>query len=476
MMRLMGAAWEMTCLSDIAAVVLAAGRGTRMKSKLTKALHPLAGRPAVEYTVRAARAAGAGRIVVVAAPENAEPIRSTLGDDCEYVIQQEQLGTAHAVMQAEAPLRDFAGRVLVLSCDAVMLRGETLRDLVAQNRRSGAAATFLSARLPDPSGYGRIIREGATDRVLRIVETKRPGDATPEELKVDEVFTSITCFDSAILWSTLKRISNDNAQHEYYITDVFKLMAADGLPMEAMIAPDWTEGLCPNDRAELAEAEARMRARVNRRLMLDGVTIVDPATTYIDDTVTIARDTVIMPNTFITGTTTIGEDCHIGPNTTIKDCRIGNGVEILYSLLRESEVCDGASFGPFAHMRPGTVLGPRAKIGNFNELKNAKIGAGTKIAHLSYIGDATVGADTIIGCGVITSNYDGVKKWPTKIGSRAFVGCNTNLVAPVEVGDGAYIAAGSTITDAVPNDSFAIARERQVTKEGYMKKKREKSE
>lgn len=462
--------------SDVAAVILAAGYGTRMKSKVTKMLHPLAGRPLVEYSVRAARAAGADRIVLVIGPRQGEAIRAALGDACEYAFQAEQLGTGHAALQAAEALRDFHGLVLVMFGDAAMIRGETLTDLIAHHRAKGARATLLSARLPDPTGYGRVIRDPVSGRVLRIVETKKPGDATPDETKVDEVFTAAACFDADRLWPALRRLSNDNAQREYYFTDVFKIMAADGEPVEAMVAPDWRESLCPNDRAELAEAEALMRARINRRLMLDGVTIVDPRTTYIDDTVTVGPDTIIFPNTFISGATSIGQDCRIGPNTTIKDCRIGDGVEILYSYLREGEIRDGASFGPFAHLRPGTVVGPRAKIGNFNELKNSTIGEGTKIAHLSYIGDATVGSETIIGCGVITVNYDGVKKWPTKIGSRALVGCNTNLVAPVEVGDGAYIAAGSTITERVPDDSFAIARERQVTKEGYMKKKREKSE
>ncbi|MGE5561133.1 MAG: bifunctional UDP-N-acetylglucosamine diphosphorylase/glucosamine-1-phosphate N-acetyltransferase GlmU [Chloroflexota bacterium] len=466
----------MSRLSDVAAVILAAGYGTRMKSKVTKMLHPLAGRPLVEYSVRAARGAGAERIVMVIGPRQGDDIRAAIGDACEYAFQAEQLGTGHAAMQAESALKGFRGLVLVLFGDAAMIRAETLNELIAYHREKNAAATLLTAKLPDPTGYGRVIREAVTGSVLRIVETKKPGDATPDEMKVDEVFTSVACFDSDKLWSALGRLTNSNAQREYYFTDVFRIIAADGDRVEAWIARDWREAVCPNDRVELAEAEALMRARINRKLMLSGVTIVDPRSTYIDDTVVIGPDTVIMPNTFICGNTVIGEDCRIGPNSTIKDCRIGNGVEIIYSFLREGEICDGASFGPFAHMRPGTVLGPRAKIGNFNELKNSRIGAGTKIAHLSYIGDATVGTDTIIGCGVITVNYDGTKKWPTKIGSRTLVGCNTNLVAPVEVGDDAYIAAGSTITDQVPNDSLAIARERQVTKPGYMKKKREKSE
>lgn len=462
-------------MSNLAAVVLAAGNGTRMKSKVTKMLHPLAGRPLVGYSVKAARAAGAERCVVVVSPQNGDAIRAALGESCEYVVQAEQLGTGHAAMQAEPALRDFDGLVLVLFGDAGLITGETLEKLCEHHLAKGAAATLLSAVLPDPTGYGRVIRDEATGRVLKVVETKKAGDATPTEMLVDEVFTSLTCFTSAKLWAALRRVGNSNAQREYYFTDIFKILVADGERVDACIADDWRETLCPNDRVELAEAEEQMRARINRQLMLDGVTLLDPHATYIDDTVTIARDTVILPNTHIRGNTVIGEDCRIGPDTTIEDCRIGNNVEILYSYLREGELADGVHFGPFAQMRPGSTLGPNVRIGNFNEVKNSHIAAGTKIAHLSYIGDADIGSDTIIGCGVITVNYDGQKKYRTKIGSRTLVGCNTNLVAPVEVGDGAYVAAGSTVTDRVPDDSFAIARERQVTKEGYMKK-REKSE
>lgn len=463
-------------LTNIASVHLAAGLGTRMKSKVTKMLHPLAGRPLVGYTVKAAREAGAQRCVVVVGPQQGDAIRAALGDSCEYVVQHEQLGTGHAAMQAEPLLRDFDGLVLVLFGDAGLITGQTLEKLCEHHVRTGAAATLLSAVLPDPTGYGRVIRDQATGQVLRVVETKKPGDATPQELMVDEVFTSLTCFTSAKLWSALRRVGNDNAQHEYYFTDVFKFLVADGERVEACIADDWRETLCPNDRVDLAEAEAQLRVRINREHMLNGVTLVDPATTYIEDTVQIGRDTVILPNTHLRGSTVIGDDCRIGPDTTIENCRVGNNVEILYSYLRDGELADGVHFGPFAQMRPGSTLGPNVKIGNFNEVKNSHIGAGTKIAHLSYIGDADVGDEALIGCGVITVNYDGKKKFRTKIGSRAFVGCNTNLVAPVEVGDGAYVAAGSTITDRVPDDSFAIARERQVTKEGYMQKKREKSE
>lgn len=447
------------------AIVLAAGQGTRMKSNLYKVLHPVCGKPMVEHVIDHVKGIGADRVVTIVG-HGAELVEETLGQKSEYVLQAEQLGTAHAVQQAEQLLGELEGTTLVICGDTPLIRSETMDALVRKHKELGAKATILTAIADNPTGYGRIIR-GEQGEVLRNVEQK---DATPEEQAVTEINTGTYCFDNRALFDALKRVKNDNAQGEYYLPDVMGILQSEGALIGAHVSDDFSETLGVNDRVVLAQAEAVMRHRIAEKHMRNGVTIIAPETTVISADAIIGRDTVIQPGTIIEGRSKIGEECTIGPNSHIINSEISNRTSIHSSVVKSSKIGSDTTVGPFAHIRPDTDLGNHVKVGNFVEIKKSSFGEGSKVSHLSYIGDAEVGSSVNIGCGSITVNYDGKNKFKTIIEDEAFIGCNSNLVAPVTVGKGSYIAAGSTVTKDVPEDSLAIARARQENKVGYAEK------
>lgn len=449
-------------MSNIFAVILAAGQGTRMKSKLYKVLHPVCGKPMVQHVVDHIQTLDVNRIVTVVG-HGAETVQEQLGDKSEYVLQAKQLGTAHAVQQAEAILSSEEGTTLVICGDTPLIRPETMQALFEHHQAKKAKATILTAVAEDPTGYGRILR-GEHGQVEQIVEQK---DATAAQQLVTEINTGTYCFDNKMLFETLKLVKNDNAQGEYYLPDVIELLQKQAEIVEAYVIEDFEETLGVNDRFALAQAETLMRARINERHMRNGVTIVNPAATYISSDAVIGCDTVVQPGSMIEGATVIGEGCLIGPNTQIVDSRIGDRTSIHTSVVRESTIADDTAIGPFANIRPLSDIGSHVKIGNFVEVKKSTLGDDTKVSHLSYIGDAEVGNNVNIGCGSITVNYDGKNKFQTIIEDDVFVGCNSNLVAPVKVGKGSFIAAGSTITKEVPEDALAIARARQENKPNY---------
>ncbi|MDI6710725.1 MAG: bifunctional UDP-N-acetylglucosamine diphosphorylase/glucosamine-1-phosphate N-acetyltransferase GlmU [Bacillota bacterium] len=455
-------------MASLAAVVLAAGKGTRMKSRYPKVLHRVAGRPMLAYVLDAVESAGADRVVVVAG-FGLDAVRAAVGTRAEVVCQEEQLGTAHALLQAEERLAGEKADVLVVCGDTPLLRGRTLADLVAYHREAGVTATVLTTRMEDPTGYGRVLR-GEDGLVRRIVEQK---DASPAELAVDEINTGVYCFAAEGLFDALRRIGRENRQGEYYLTDIVSLYVREERPVASWVAADPTAVMGINDRVQLARAEQILRRRIVERLMLDGVTVIDPATTFVDAGVSIAPDTVIYPFTIIEGETAIGRDCIIGPQARLVDCRLGDGVTFQNSIALESEVGDGTTVGPFAYLRPGNRIGARARIGDFVEMKKSVVGEGSKIPHLSYIGDALIGSGVNVGAGTITCNYDGRKKSATVIEDGAFIGSNANLVAPVKVGRGAYIGAGSTITQDVPPGALGVARGRQKNIEGWAARKKD---
>ncbi|WP_405105829.1 bifunctional UDP-N-acetylglucosamine diphosphorylase/glucosamine-1-phosphate N-acetyltransferase GlmU [Paenibacillus sp. FSL K6-1217] len=452
------------------AVVLAAGQGKRMKSKLYKVLHPVCGKPMVGHVLDTVKATGCQRNVIVVG-HGAEKVKAYLGEDAEYVLQDVQLGTGHAVKQAKDLLGSEEGTTIVICGDTPLVMSETLEGMMALHEAQNAAATVLTAVMEQPAGYGRIIR-GEDGGVLKIVEQK---DCTESEAAVHEINTGTYCFDNAKLFAALEKVTNTNNQQEYYLTDVIGILRGQGDIVLGYQAHDAAESIGVNDRLALSEAEGYMRQRINRGHMLGGVTIIDPASTYIGADVEIGADTVLYPGTVLKGKTVIGEDCVIGPASEIEDCVIMDGAAVKHSVLNQAQVGTRASVGPFAYLRPGTVLGEDVKIGDFVEIKNATIGDGSKVSHLSYVGDAEVGKHVNIGCGAITVNYDGYNKFRTEIGDDAFIGSNVNLVAPVTVGKGAFIVAGSTITRPVSENDLAIARPRQENKPGYAEKIRSRA-
>ncbi|GLC90392.1 bifunctional UDP-N-acetylglucosamine diphosphorylase/glucosamine-1-phosphate N-acetyltransferase GlmU [Lysinibacillus piscis] len=452
-------------MSNIFAVILAAGQGTRMKSKLYKVLHTVCGKPMVQHVVDHIQELGVQRIVTIVG-HGAEKVQQQLGTKSEYVLQQEQLGTAHAVQQAQPILENEEGITLVVCGDTPLIRPETMQALLKHHQEKGAKATILTAIADNPTGYGRILR-GHNGQVEQIVEQK---DASPEQQVVKEINTGTYCFDNKALFEALKLVKNDNAQGEYYLPDVIEILQKQEAVVEAYVTEDFEETLGINDRVALSQAETIMRARINEKHMRNGVTIINPETTHISVDAEIGRDTVLQPGTIIEGKTVVGEDCIIGPNTQLIASRIGDRTTIHSSVVRESVIADDTAIGPFAHIRPQSTIGSHAKIGNFVEVKKSTLGDDTKVSHLSYIGDAEIGQNVNIGCGSITVNYDGKNKFQTIIEDDVFVGCNTNLVAPVRVGKGSFIAAGSTITKEVPEDALAIARARQENKPNYVSK------
>lgn len=450
-------------MTAVAALVLAAGKGTRMKSKLPKVLHKVGGKAMVERVIDTAKAVGVNRNVVIIG-FGGDEVREYLDDTVEFVVQKEQKGTGHAVQQAQPVLGDFDGTILLLSGDTPLITEETITQLLAQHHDSGAAATVLTAEMPDPFGYGRIIRN-KEGNVMRIVEQK---DGNLQELAVREVNTGMYAFNSADLWPCLAQLDDNNAQGELYITDVISILVNQGKAVGAYMAKDYQESLGVNSRVQLSVAESILRERTLTRLMESGVTIINPATTYVETTVTVGPDTVLYPGTMLEGNTVIGSNCAIGPDTRLQDAVVGDNVTMHYTYGHEITVDSGANIGPFVHLRPGTHLHANVKVGNFVEVKNSDVGEGTKFPHLSYIGDSDVGADVNIGCGTITVNYDGKLKHRTTIEAGAFIGCNSNLVAPVTIGKEAFVGAGSTITKDVPERALAVGRPKQIVKEHWV--------
>ncbi|HHX75587.1 MAG TPA: bifunctional UDP-N-acetylglucosamine diphosphorylase/glucosamine-1-phosphate N-acetyltransferase GlmU [Firmicutes bacterium] len=441
------------------AVILAAGEGKRMQSRRPKVLHEICGYPMLAHVIHAARSVCSDVIVVVG--HQGEEIRAAFGDSVVYAEQHEQLGTAHALLQAE-PLLPDAGTVLVLCGDTPLLSPGAIEELYAVHSREAAAATVLTATVPNPFGYGRIVR-GAGGEIIKIVEEK---DATAAEKLLREINTGTYAFDVKALREGLAGVGSDNAAGEYYLTDCIELIIKSGKKVATSLLPDYRLALGVNDRIQLAEAQALLQERINRDLMAAGVTMINPATIYVDAGVKVGRDTVILPNTALRGRTVVGEGCVIGPQTEITDSTIGSGSHIRHSVVTESILEENVTVGPFTHLRPGTVLKNGVKVGDFVEIKQSQVGEGSKIPHLSYIGDAEIGSGVNLGGGTIVVNYDGRKKYKTVVADGAFVGCNSNLVAPVTIGRGAFVAAGSTITNDVPAGALSLARARQVDKPG----------
>lgn len=455
---------------NVAAVILAAGKGTRMKSGLVKVLHSVAGRPMISWPVDAARNAGAAPIVLVVGHQ-ANAVLHNFRDstDIRCTMQEKQLGTGHAVACTRDELAGFKGTVLILCGDTPLLRAETLSRLIRFHRMHESALTVLTAVMENPYGYGRVLRD-PSGGVLRIIEQK---DATPEEQGICEINSGIYCMEADFLFSNIGRIGSNNAQNEFYLTDLVAMAVQQGLACLAMSTDDSSEIMGVNDRVQMAEAARILRGRINSDLMLSGVTMVDPEQTYIEHGVSIGPDTIIHPNCHLTGSTTIGSGCEIEHGVSISNCRIGDDCHIKAgSVLEDSELHEDVSVGPMAHLRPGTVLHARVKIGNFVETKKVVMGEGSKASHLTYLGDAEIGRDVNIGCGTITCNYDGAKKHRTVIGDQVFIGSDVQLVAPVTVGRNALVAAGTTVTQDVPPDSLAISRVPQVNKEGWCLKKK----
>ena len=450
---------------ELYSIILAAGEGKRMKSKLAKPLQTAGGKTLIDRVCAAASGAGAKENIVVVG-HGAEQIKAHLGDSVKYAYQAERLGTGHAVMQGIEHLRGLCGTVMILCGDTPLITAETLRAAYEQHCADGCAATVITAVCQEPYGYGRIIRRGG--EVCKIVEEK---DASAEEKAVCEINGGMFIFDIQKLDSALKKLTCGNAQGEYYLTDVVGILKDEGERVGAYTAA-FEEILGVNDRIQLAEADRLINLRNVRRLMSDGVQVLNPETVRVGEDVSVGRDTVIYPNTILEGNCKIGEDCVIGPNTRLKNCTVGDGTEIQSSVALDSVIGSGTAVGPFAYIRPNSEIGDNIKVGDFVEVKNAKIGNGTKIAHLTYVGDADVGERVNFGCGTVVVNYDGIHKHRTTIEDDCFIGCNTNLVSPVTVRKGAYTAAGSTITDEVPQDALAIARARQVVKEGWAKGKK----
>jgi bifunctional UDP-N-acetylglucosamine pyrophosphorylase / glucosamine-1-phosphate N-acetyltransferase len=458
--------------AKLTVVLLAAGQGTRLKSKTIKLLHPVAGQPMATWVARAAHALRPSRTVAVVGFQ-ADRVRDALSEWCDaFAVQTEQRGTGHAVMQAAAALRGARGPWLIVNGDLPNLTPATLRALVGLHRRSKAALALVTTDLTDPAGYGRIVRD-AKGRVARIVEHK---DATAEERKIREINCGVYCADGAALTAALKKLRPDNAQGEYYLTDAVRALIAKGASVVAMKHADAGEVLGVNTRAELSAAGASLYARKAAELQDHGVTLLDPARTWVDPRAKIGRDTVLYPDVLIEGECVIGEDCVIRSGSRLVHMVLGRGVEVKdHCVLQDSRIGDDAQLGPFAHLRPGSILEAGAKVGNFVELKKTRLGRGSKAPHLAYLGDAEIGERCNIGAGTITCNYDGVHKHKTTLGPGVFIGSDSQLVAPLTVGAGAYVAAGTTVTEDVPPGALALSRVRQLNLDGWVARRKKKS-
>lgn len=448
-------------------VILAAGMGTRMKSKMPKVLHKVCGKPLSKWVIDASEAAGADKVCAVVG-HKAETVKEVLGDVCEFALQAEQKGTGHAVMQAMDVIKNSKGEVVILNGDTPLITAETINKAIEYYKNNGNQATVITAILDDATGYGRIVRDN-DGSVLKIVEQK---DASEEEKKINEVNSGMYVFDAQSLVYALDKITPNNAQGEYYLTDTLEILLSAGKKIGGYAISDNDEIRGINDRVQLNEAEKIMQKRINEYHMRNGVTMRNPESVYIEDGVEIGNDTEICQNVTIKSGTKIGSDCVIGSGSMLDRAVIHDGVDVLSSVILESEVDEGTHVGPFAYIRPNCHVGKEVKVGDFVELKNSNIDDGTKISHLTYIGDSDVGKRVNFGCGTVTCNYDGKKKYRTTIGDDCFVGCNTNFVSPINVGDGVYIAAGSTITEDIPENSLSIARARQVNKEGWKDKRK----
>lgn len=451
----------------VSVVLLAAGQGTRMKSSLPKVLHPLCGKPLVWHVLEALKQAATEKPVVVIG-HGADEVRKYLGDSADCVLQEPQLGTGHAAMQAEPLLKDKTDLVIVTYADMPLLRGETFARLVETQRFNSGPLSLLTVIAEDPRGFGRILRN-ADGTVSAIVEEYV---ATPEQQKIKELNVGAYCFKADWLWNALHRIPKNEKKGEYYLTDVVELAVKDNLPVQAVLHDDFSETIGINTRVHLAEAEAAMRMRINRAHMLNGVSMTDPASTYIDAGVSIGKDTILMPNTYLHGETEIGEGNVIGPNTIIRDSKIGNRNKILASVLEGATVEDDVDMGPFARLRKGAHLKSHVHMGNFGEVKDSTLEEGVKMGHFSYIGNAKIGANTNIGAGTITANYDGENKLPTEIGEDAFIGVDTMLVAPLKLGDGARTGAGAIVTKNVAEDTLVVGMPARPIKKVERRKRR----
>lgn len=458
---------------SLAVIILAAGKGVRMNSQLPKVLHPILKKPMLRYVLDTARAMAPERIVLVLGHDS-ELVKEAVSDyPVETVVQEPQLGTGHAVLCCEDAFRDFSGDILILSGDVPAISFFSLSEFTDSHVKSGYDLSLMSAMVEDPAGYGRVLRNDDGE-VLRVVEDK---DATADEKKENEINAGIYCVNSSFLWESLGGLDSENSQEEYYLPGIVNLCVSRNRRLLAFSLADPKEVSGVNSREQLGEAEKTIRLAINRRHMENGVTIVDPETTHISDSVGIGRDTTVYPNTYIYGETRIGDGCRIGPSVYIEDSRIGDNVEVRFSsYLAGCEVEDGVAMGPFCHLRPEAKIKSGAKIGNFVEIKKSNIGVGSKVPHLSYVGDADIGAGVNIGAGTITCNYDGVNKHKTVVEDGAFIGSDTMLVAPVKVGKGATTAAGSTVTKDVSPGALAIERAAQKEIKGWAERKRVKRE
>ena len=452
-------------MENLKAIILAAGKGTRMKSKMPKVLHKVCGKSMVECVIDEAAKLGCEGVCVVIG-DKAEMVKESLeGKNVAFALQEQQLGTGHAVMQAADFIEDDKD-VIILYGDTPLIKAETLEKFINFHRENKNSVSVISAIVEDSAGYGHIIRD-SEGHFVKNVEYK---DATEEEKLVKEINTGIYCFKGKDLKESLSKINNNNAQGEYYLPDTLEILLKEGKGVDAVSVGDVTEFAGVNSRVQLAEAEKILKDRINRYHMENGVTIIDPANTYIGADVKIGMDTVIYPNCVIEGNTVIGEECKVGPSCRLTDMVLSDNVTIQFTTAMESSIGSGTKVGPYAYIRPNCKIGENIKLGDFVEVKNSVIGNGTKVSHLTYIGDADVGERINFGCGTVIVNYDGKKKYRTTIENDVFIGCNANLVAPVTLKEGSYVAAGSTVTKDVPEKNLAVARSRQVNIEGWTKK------
>lgn len=454
---------------NLKAIILAAGEGTRMKSKTPKVLHKVVGKSMVEHVIDVAVETGVSKTVVVVGSGKEQVEEHLKNTGVTFVHQAERLGSGHAVMVCDSEIEENE-EVLILCGDTPLIQASTLQKLVNIHKEASNACTVLTAKVDKPFGYGRIVRDDR-GQVLKIVEEK---DADEMTKAINEVNSGMYCFNGKALKTYLKQIDNKNAQGEYYLTDMLELLNRAGYSVGTAVVDDFDDLRGVNSRVQLAESEAIFRSRINHKWMVEGVTMINPVNTYIDKEVVIGRDTILYPGTSLKGKTIIGEDCEIGPNAHLDSVIVGEGVSIKESTLKDSRVGNDTTVGPYAYVRPGCNIGSDVKIGDFVEVKNAVIGNGTKISHLTYVGDAEVGERVNLGCGVVFVNYDGKKKYKTVVEDDCFVGCNVNLISPVTVKKGAYVAAGSTITKDVPEGALGVAREKQMNIEGWVARKNKK--